>query len=158
MKQNNVFTRSHACMFTCLHAYMRIRLQALAYMFARLYVFTCLHTPVLLHPYVLTCLLATIFFISTLKQGSCYAVLMMNKIMLYTQHINRKAVEKLPFNAQQTPPIVRIWDVLKSVFLVDWICPYKRGTPKIPGQHRTNAQRAHHRTNMKLGDTRKDHR
>ena len=37
---------------------MRTCLHALAYMFARLYAFTCLHTPVLLHVYVLTCLLA----------------------------------------------------------------------------------------------------
>ena len=42
-------------MLTCLHAYT---LHALAYMLARLYAFTCLHTPVLLHAYVLTCLLA----------------------------------------------------------------------------------------------------
>ena len=54
-----VLTRSQACMFTCLHAYMRTRLHALAYMLARLYAFTCLYTPVLLHAYVLTCLLAT---------------------------------------------------------------------------------------------------
>ena len=143
----------HAYMLTCVYAYKHLRTCLHAYMFLLAYTRLCFYILTCLHAY-----LRPIFFISTLKQGSCYAVLMMNKIMLYTQHINRKAVEKLPFNAQQTPPIVRIWDVLKSVFLVDWICPYKRGTPKIPGQHRTNAQRAHHRTNMKLGDTRKDHR
>ena len=54
-----VLTRSHACVSTCLHDYMRTRLHALAYMLARLYVFTCWHTPVLLHAYVYTRLHAT---------------------------------------------------------------------------------------------------
>ena len=46
-------------MLTCLHAYMRTRLHACAYMFARLYALICLDTTVFLHAYVLTCLLAT---------------------------------------------------------------------------------------------------
>ena len=48
-----------AYMLTCLHAYMRTRLHACAYMFARLYALICLDTTVFLHAYVLTCLLAT---------------------------------------------------------------------------------------------------
>ena len=48
-----------ANMLTCLHAYMRTRVHACAYMFARLYALVCLDTTVFLHAYVLTCLLAT---------------------------------------------------------------------------------------------------
>ena len=48
-----------AYMLTCLHAYMRTRLHACAYMFARLYALICLNTTVCLHAYVLTCLFAT---------------------------------------------------------------------------------------------------
>ena len=54
-----VLTCALACKLTCLHAYMRTRLHACAYMFARLYALICLDTTVFLHAYVLTCLLAT---------------------------------------------------------------------------------------------------
>ena len=54
-----VLTSALACKLTCLHAYMRTRLHACAYMFARLYALICLDTTVFLHAYVLTCLLAT---------------------------------------------------------------------------------------------------
>ena len=60
-------------MFTCLHACMRTCLHALAYMLARLYAFTCLHTPRL---YAFTCVHASHF--STTFRSSTF-----NKTVFY---------------------------------------------------------------------------